>query len=192
MKNLKIHINKIPILTKSSKWADFLVFGVASIIIIILLPIILIVGLYSFLNKLFSKKSDFNPYDWNTEINNEFLEIKWKYCEAEKLPKVLSEKLEENNIGKYASSKDSDFFDGYFTDFRQEIIEGVFVQKVELNSDEKEIIKMPLYFYEFESGQTKEIQDFKEYSLDLKGGADEFMIYGFGNDEEIQITIKRD
>jgi len=61
-----------------------------------------------------------------------------------------------------------------------------------LNQSDDEIEAVPLYYFSYLTHRTTFIRDLKDYEIDVKGGADNFIIYGYGKEKNLEIKYGDD
>ena len=79
---------------------------------------------------------------------------------------------------RYQATPAVPFFDGYFTAFRVERTDGLFLQSVHFDASFEQVLAMPLCFFRYQTQEAEELFDLQAYSLD-----------GDGEQQEVQIRI---
>ncbi|MDF1695573.1 MAG: hypothetical protein P1U56_07060 [Saprospiraceae bacterium] len=191
VQSLKVEINKVNVQNNNSYWIHFLGILVVILGAIIFLPLFILalvaIGLYNLIFKINSKEES---NSWINVEENGALSIQYKWIFAEDQPDYLSGYFEESSVLIFKSQPHINFFEGYFTDFKIERKDGLFLQKIVVNNRCDTIIALPLYFFQYESQEIKEIIDLEGYEIDVRGGAEDFLILAEGKEDKLEIHIK--
>lgn len=141
-------------------------------------------------NLVFPSKKDHEiPPTWVDILTPETIQIQYKWIKPGEVPEALIDLYSERGLMVFKTNPTFEFLDGYFTDFKVERDDGMFIQKIHFNNDQTEIQSAPLYFFSFESLDFKKIVDLHMYEFDSKGGADDFIISAYGKDSfEVRLT----
>ncbi|WKN41678.1 hypothetical protein [Tunicatimonas pelagia] len=192
MKGLRIEIKEIPLPQKSSKIENLFGGGLLILIGILSLPLILIFWIGAMIiNLLPSRKAVTIANEWQTIVSDNHWILKFRWINADDLTDYLHGYFDIQPLIEYRSDPEIDFFQGYFTDFRLERTDGIFVQKVNHDPIKEEVTSLPLCFFNYQTKEVEEIKDLKDYELDTKGNPDDFMISAIGDGHELQIRLKR-
>lgn len=196
MKNLIIH-KKIVLHSKSSKGGGFFASAVFIIVCILCSPLILVVWLAMLLSNAQSEKN----FIKKESIDNWFLidisiyagfSLSYTLIDPSSISEAATGFFEYEQLYIYKTVPHINFFAGYFTDFKMEQPDGIFVQKVYFNDTLEEIVSMPLFFFNYQTAEAKEIHDLKEYVLlDRKGNLNDFLITASGEEHDLEIRIIR-
>lgn len=123
--------------------------------------------------------------------NSAELEIEYKWVKPDDVPENLLSIYEERGIMIFKTNPNMKFFDGYFTDFKVERDDGIFLQKVIFDTNNQEILSAPLFFFKYEDLKTEEIVDLYGYEFDSKGNPDDFVISAYGKDQNFEIRLTK-
>lgn len=129
------------------------------------------------------------------DVPNGYFTLRYQYVMGEEISVGACDYFgDEEPLTLYQTEPKISFFEGYFSNFRIERIEGIFVQKVNFNTDLSGIETMPLYFFNYATREAEEIHDLKDYALDTKGSSNRFIIMANGleddmRDLEIEIMV---
>ncbi len=160
---------------------------------ILSLPLILIFWIGAMiLNLLPSRKAVTVANEWQTIVSDNHWILKFRWINADDLTDYLHGYFDIQPLIEYRSDPEIDFFQGYFTDFRIERTDGIFVQKVNHDPIKEEVTSLLLCFFNYQTKEVEEIKDLKDYELDTKGNPDDFMISAIGDGHELQIRLKRE
>lgn len=180
---------------KQSKIVGVLILCFVIIVVLCLLPLLIlyiIFGyLYIFFNFLRGTKTIENKPDWRIIDTPSGINLNYKLGDFNELPPVIREYLKEAGLFIYKSDPTIEFFEGYFTDFKVERSDGLFVQKIIFDSTEQKILAAPVYFYKYSTGESKEIKDLRDYEIDSQGNPDDFIIHAFSEDHSIEIRLTK-
>jgi len=192
MEGLNIYINKM----RSSQQSGLLR-GLVMLLIIIfgllLLPLLILFvffgAIYNFLRP--SKRNYNNIPSTFLVQNSADLEIEYKWLKPDDVPEKLLSIYEERGIMIFKTNPYLIFFDGYFTDFKVERDDGIFLQKVILDTSKQEIISAPLFFFRYEDLKIEEIVDLYGYEFESKGNPDDFLICVYGKDQNFEVRLTK-
>jgi hypothetical protein len=129
------------------------------------------------------------------DVPNRYFTLRYQYIMGEEISVGACDYFgDEEPLMRYQTEPKISFFEGYFSNFKIERPDGIFVQKVNFNTDLSGIETMPLYFFNYATGKAEEIHDLKDYALDTKGSSSRFIIMASGleddmRDLEIEITV---
>ncbi len=107
------------------------------------------------------------------------------------MPEYVYEYFDNQPLIMFDTNPHLRFFEGYFTDFKIERDDGVFIQKVIRNDETKKITALPLYFFEYSTQDMKEIKDLKGYEIDSRGNPDDFIISAIGENDELELRLRK-
>jgi len=196
MKNLKIHKKIVP-LEELSNTSDF--FTTALIIIICLLgiPLILIAWLAILLSNAWAAKR--HPVKQLTDgwLNIETdaalkIGLSYRSIDAASVSDAAAGYFDTEHLNLYRTVPKLDFFTGYFTSFKIELPDGIFVQKIYFDDTLEEVLSSPLYFFSYQTTEAEEIHDLKDYVLlDTKGSPTDFLLTASGEQHDAEIRITR-
>lgn len=144
---------------------------------ILLLPLILMFWIGEMIINLFpSKKAVTFANHWQTIVSDNHWILKFRWINVDDLADYLYGYFDTQPLIEYWSDPEIDFFQGYFTDFRLERTDGIFIQKVIYDPASKEVLSLPVCFFSYLTKEVEEIKDLKDYEFDTKGNPDDFMI----------------
>jgi len=129
------------------------------------------------------------------DVPNMYLTLRYQYIMGEEISVGACDYFgDDEPLVFYQTEPSISFFEGYFSNFKIERIDGIFVQKVNFNADLSRIETMPLYFFNYATKEAEEIHDVKDYALNTKGSSNRFIIMANGleddmQDLEIEITV---
>ncbi len=134
------------------------------------------------------------------DVPNDFFPLRYSYIMGEAISEGAANYFDDDEpLTLYQPVANSDFFRGYFSDFKIEYPTGVFVQKVNFDAALAEVVSMPLYFFHYATGEAEELMDLKGYTLSTKGKHNKFIITATARDDnpeefptevfELEITL---
>jgi len=192
MKGLRIDIKKVQPQT-GSKWIDYPLIGILILIGLCLLPLLIVFWIFGILiNLLNPNKSIQFENNWNRIMTGTNQSISYKWVNVDDMPEYVYKYFDTQPLIMFDTNPHLEFFDGYFTDFKVERDDGLFIQKVIRNDETKEIKALPLYFFNYSTLGIQEIKDLKEYEIDSKGNPDDFMISAIGEEGELEIRLRKE
>lgn len=155
-----------------------------------MVPILIIFWLLGIVYNLFSPKNAISntPY-WSHVKTNTDLNLKYHWTTNDETPEFLKKHFDPYSFLIFETEPNIEFFNGFFTNFKVERTDGIFVQKIELNEDIDDIKAMPLYFFKFSSNEYEMIKDLKGFEIESKGSPDDFIISAFDGDDEWEIRL---
>lgn len=197
MKNLTIHKKIIPHV-EGSKVGDFLEPVALVVVGILCSPIILIVWLATQLSNYQAEKS----FIKKELIDNWFLldtpgdidfSLSCTTIDSSSVSETAAGFFDNEQLYLYKASPFTEFFVGYFTSFRMQWPDGIFIQKIYFDNKLEEVISMPLYFFNYQTSEAKEIHDLKEYVLSdvIKGNENNLLFTASNEEHELEIRIVR-
>ncbi|MBL3659020.1 hypothetical protein [Fulvivirga sediminis] len=189
MKRLRIDIKKVQPRT-GSKWIDYPLIGILILIGLCLLPLLIVFWIFGILiNLLNPNKSIQFENNWNKIITGTNQSISYKWVNVDDMPEYVYKYFDTQPLLMFNTNPHLEFFDGYFTDFKVERDDGLFIQKVIRNDETKEIKALPLYFFNYSTLDIKEIKDLKGYEIDSKGNPNDFLVSAIGEEGELEIRL---
>jgi hypothetical protein len=196
MANLKIH-KRIIYREETTKSHDFLSKALFITLGIICLPLILIAWLAVNLSnaltasKLQESQATANWLD--IPLPPYFgLILSYKSINAASISDAAAGYFDTETLILYKAEPYAAFFAGYFTSFKVEATDGIFLQKVYFDDKLAEVVSSPLYFFSYWTGIAEEIHDFKDYILlDTKGSSTDFLLTASGEQHDLEIRISR-
>jgi hypothetical protein len=129
------------------------------------------------------------------EVKNPFFLLRYQYISSAAISAEAQAYFGGDELLiRYESIPNISFFDGYFSDFKLECPQGLFVQKVNFNATLTEVETMPLYLFRYATREAEYIYELKEHLLEIKGNASRFTIIADsieddGDDLELEITL---
>ena len=189
MKGLKIYIREIKPNT-DSKWVDYPLMGLLIIVGLCLLPILIVLwGIGIIYNLLFTSSEIIVENSWNEIRTGADFELRHKWANVDELPDFICRHFDPKPLIEFGTNPRIDFFEGYFTNFKVERTDGIFIQKVVPNESNDKIQSLPLYFFNYLTKEVDEIKDLYGYELDTKGNPNDFMISAIGKEREYEIRL---
>ena len=196
MENLKIHKRFVPH-PKGSKAGDFFESAVFIITGIICLPFLLVAWLIMLLSNAQAEKNYIKEKpiaNWiliDTPGDFQF-SLLYEPIDSSSISEAAAGFFDNEQLFIYEIVPPIKFFNGYFTSFKIEQLDGLFIQKVFFDEKPEEIVSMPLYFFNYQTAEAEEIHDLKEYILsDTKGNPNDFSFTASGEQHDIEIRITR-
>lgn len=196
MNNLKIHKKIVPHV-EGSKAGDFLESAAFIVFSILCSPLILIAWLTMLASNARAEKIFVNK----ELINNSFLidtpgdckfTLLYEPIDASSISEAAAGFFDTEQLHIYETVPPIKFFAGYFTSFKIEQPDGIFVQKIFFDKKLEEVISMPLYFFDYQTAETEEIHDLKDYVLsDSKGNPNNFLLTASSEEHDLEIRIIR-
>ena len=139
---------------------------------------------------LFSPKGGNNntPY-WTKVQTNTDLNLKYHWTTNDEIPEYLIKYFDPLAPLIFDTEPKLEFFNGFFTNFKVERSDGIFVQRIEPNGTNDDIKSMPLYFFKFSNYEFEMIKDLKGFEIESKGNPDDFIITAFDGEDEWEIRL---
>lgn len=192
LEGLNIYISKLK-LQRQSGFVVVLLKLLLIVVILLLLPILFLIVLFSTLFNLLTKsKSSFNTSPtWLGVAAPHNLEIEYKWVKSDEVPKNLQELYEDRGLMIFKTNPHIEFFEGYFTDFKVERDDGIFVQKVIFDINLQNIQSAPLYFFKFSNLELEKIVDLYGFEFDSKGKPDDFIVSAYGKDGNFEVRLTK-
>ena len=196
MKNLTVHKKIVPH-TEGSKVGDSLESAALVVVGILCSPIILIAWLAMLAANAQAEKN----FIRKESIDNWFLidtprdidfSLSYTTIDPTNVSETATGYFDNEQLYLYKTIPSIGFFEGYFTNFRMEQPDGIFVQKIHFDDTLEEIVSMPLYFFDYQTAVVEEIHDLKEYILsDSKGNSNDFLLTASGEEHDLEIRVIR-
>jgi hypothetical protein len=194
MEGLTIRKKVMPRVTQGTNWFDDIIgYVFLAVLAVIAIPFLLVAWIFVIVADLFDRRKPKVPAEANQlKISTPLFTLHYEYIRAGAISEAAEEYFDDELLIRYRTEPGISFFEGYFSDFKIERASGLFTQKVNFNTALTEVVSMPLYFFNYATREAVEIHDFKEYSLDTKGGPNNFKIIASsleddGEDLEIEI-----
>ena len=192
MQGLKIDIREIKSNTLS-KWISYPVVGFFILLGLCLSPLLLVFWLMGmFYRLLFRNKESAVQNSWKVIKTGTGLELRYKLVFQDNVPVFIHQYFDQGPLVTFDADPKNEFFEGYFTDLIVERTDGVFVQKVVINQSNDNIQSLPFYFFNYSTHEIVEIKDLYGYELDIKGNPNDFMISALGEENELEIRIRKE
>ena len=177
--------------TIASKISNFCIKSLLIAIGIICIPLILVAWITMVIsNALQPKGQQPSQEGWfklNTPSN---ISLLYKSLDATSISNVAAGYFDIEQLTLYKAEPAIEFFNGYFTSFRVQRNDGIFVQKVFFDKKLEGVLSMPLYFFNYQTKEIEEIHDdLKDYNLDTKGNANDFLLIASGEHQDLEIRI---
>jgi hypothetical protein len=176
---------------RNSGLTDTLIGCLIFVAILVALPFLLFGLLISFIRDKLAPK-DQATHDEAVpiimhDVPNGYFTLRYQYIMGEEISVGACDYFgDDEPLILYRTEPKISFFEGYFSNFKIERIDGIFIQKVNFNTDLSRIETMPLYFFNYATKEAEEIHDLKDYALDIKGGSNRFIIMANGLEDDIQ------
>ncbi|MEZ4817559.1 MAG: hypothetical protein R2776_06275 [Flavobacteriaceae bacterium] len=192
MKGLRIDLKLIEPKT-NSKWFDYILIALLLIVALILLPLLLLFWIFGIIFNFISQTKSIDvENNWQRLLTGTNQSIRFKYVTVDEMPEYIYKYFDTQPLIIFDSNPYLDFFSGYFTDFKVERDDGIFIQKVIQNDEIKAIQSLPLYFFSYLTQEVQEIKDLKGYEFDIKGNPNDFIINGIGEEGELEIRLRKE
>ncbi|MGI4867047.1 MAG: hypothetical protein ACRYFZ_24230 [Janthinobacterium lividum] len=174
-----------------SKVSDFFIKSFLITLGIICIPLILVAWLAMLIsNALQSKGQQPSQDGWFGLNTPSDIPLLYKSLDATSISDAAASYFDIEQLTLYKAEPAIEFFNGYFTSFRVQRNDGIFVQKVYFDKNLEEILSMPLYFFNYQTKEVEEIHyDLKDYTLDTKGSANDFLLTASGEHQDLEIRI---
>jgi hypothetical protein len=196
MANLKVH-KRIIYHEEATKSHDSLAKALFITLGIICIPLILVA--WAAMN-LFNALTG-NKFQESQSIDDWFdiplspslgLILSYKSIDAASISDAAAGYFDTEVLRLYKAEPYVAFFAGYFTSFKVEATDGIFLQKVYFDNKLEEVVSSPLYFFSYWTGTAEEIHDFKDYVLlDTKGSSTDFLLTASGEQHDLEVRISR-
>ena len=179
--------------TVSSKISDFFTKTLLITIVIICIPLILVAWLAMLIsNALQAEGQQPSPEGWFKLDIPSNISLLYKSLDANSVSDAAAGYFDIERLTLYKAEPEIEFFNSYFTSFRVQRSDGIFVQKVYFDNKLEEVLSMPLYFFNYQTRETEEIHgDLKDYVLDTKGNANDFLLTASGEHQDLEIRITK-
>jgi hypothetical protein len=192
----KIH-KRIIYHEEAAKYHDFLSKALFITLAIVCIPLILVaLAAMTLSNTLTANQSQESQSidDWfDIPLPPSFgLILSYKSIAAASISDAAAGHFDTEALRLYKAEPYAAFFAGYFTSFKVEATDGIFLQKVYFDDKLKEVVSSPLYFFSYWTGTAEEIHDFKDYVLlDTKGNSTDFLLTASGEQHDLEVSISR-
>ncbi|MFT6500132.1 MAG: hypothetical protein ACJASQ_000239 [Crocinitomicaceae bacterium] len=149
MEGLNIYIKKV----KDQDGSSLL--GIIVLILLILLglilvPILIVFWIFGTLyNLLIPNKTRHTPPSWTNISTNLNLSIKYNWASNESIPDYLEKYFDSYALMIFETDPKIEFFNAFFTNFKVERSDGIFIQRIEPNETNDGIEALPLYFFKY-------------------------------------------
>lgn len=192
MKGLRIDIKKVQPQT-GSKWIGYPIIGILILIGLCLLPLLIVFCIFGIIYNILAPNKPIQfENNWNRIRTGNNLSVSYKWVNVDDMPEYVYKYFDSQPLIMFDTNPHLEFFHGYFTDFKIERDDGLFIQKVIRNDETKEINALPLYFFNYSTLDIKEIKDLKGYEIDSRGNPDDFMISALGENGELEIRLRKE
>jgi len=190
MKGVHIKTHKFPTESKNVIVSFFTTLFLI-VIVILFIPIILLAIIYYFFKGHLSKTDsiDENNTEWANLKTNSQLTLKTKYVNVDDVPDFIYDYFDPNPMSIYKSSPPIRELDGYFTEFKVERSDGIFLQKVETDTERKEVISAHLIFLNYKTLEIEYIMDLLGFEIMTKGKPNDFILTAFDDEQEHEIHL---
>jgi hypothetical protein len=160
-------------------------------ICIICIPLILVIWLAMLIsNALQPDGQQPSQEGWFRLDTPNNISLLYKSIDTAGISNEVANYLNTTQLTLYKAEPEIEFFNGYFTSFRVQRSDGIFVQKVYFDNKLEEALSMPLYFFNYQTREVEEIHDdLKDYDLDTKGSANDFLLTASGEYQDLEIRI---
>lgn len=192
MKGLTISIKQLKA-KKQDEWIGSIVLFLLILIGIVLLPLFLIFWLIkSFINLVFNSNTDeVSTSIWLNVASSKEVDISYRYLLSEEIPECLLDFCEDQGLMFFKTVPETPFFEGFFSDFKVERDDGLFVQKVILDEMQTTIESAPLFFFKYRDQSFEEIIDLLGYEIDTKGNPFDFVIKAKSKNKHFEIRLTK-
>lgn len=192
MKGLTISIKQLKA-KKQAGWMDSILLFLLILIGIVLLPLFLIFWLIkSFINLVFNSNSvEVSNSVWLKMASSKEIDISYRYLLSEEIPECLLDFCEDQGLMNFKTVPEIPFFEGFFSDFKIERDDGLFVQKVILDELQTTIESAPLFFFKYCDQSFEEIIDLLGYEIDTKGNPFDFVIKAQNENKHIEVRLTK-
>jgi len=170
--------------------------GITLLVVLALLmtPLLVIAALGGWLWDLVRSIQPEGPVDpaaWHPLLSRPELTLRYQYVPSVLISGAAEGYAEQEFLVRYQATPAVPFFDGYFTAFRVERSDGLFLQPVHFDASCEQVLAMPLCFFRYQTQEAEEFFDLQAYTIDTKGQPDGFIVTATGEQEEVQIRIVR-
>jgi hypothetical protein len=161
MEGLTIRKKATPRAKSSSLSVSEAIFsGVLILLFIVLIPLLLLTLFLSFIwHKVFPETTAPaapRPVVMH-ELINDFFPLRYHYVMGEEISEGATNYFDDEPLTLYQPATVTDFFQGYFSNFKIEYPTGIFVQKVNFDATLTEVTSMPLCFFNYATGRQKSL-----------------------------------
>jgi hypothetical protein len=205
MEGLTIRKKAMPRAKPSSPSVSEALFsGVMTLLLILLVPLVLLILLLSIIwHKVFPEKPTATAAPRPVvmhEVPNDLFPLRYHYVMSDEISEGAEYYFDDDEpLILYQPATATDFFQGYFSNFKIEYPTGIFVQKVNFDATLTEVTSMPLCFFNYATGEAEELMDLKGYNLFAKEQLNHFIITATAQDDsgedftakefELEITL---
>ncbi len=177
--------------TVFSKVSDFFIKAIFITLGIICIPLILVAWLAMLIsNALQAEEQQPSHEGWFKLDTPSSISLLYKSLDAASVSDATVGYFDIERLTLYKAEPEIEFFNGYFTSFRVQRNDGIFVQKVYFDNKLGEVLSMPLYFFNYQNKEVEEIHDdLKDYNLDTKGTANDFLLTASGEHQDLEIRV---
>ena len=127
--------------------------------------------------------------DWVNIKTNSELSLKTKFIDLDDTPDFISRYFDPKPIRKFESTPFIADLDGYFSDFKVERSDGVFLQKIEIGKNLEKMISANLVFLNYSTLKIEYIKDLIGCEIMTKGLPNDFIITAFDDEQEHEIHL---
>jgi len=121
------------------------------------------------------------------EVPNDLFSLHYHYVMGDEISEGACDYFgDDEPLIIYQPGTSNDFFKGYFSDFKIEYPQGIFVQRVNFNSTLTEVESMPLYFFNYTTKESEELLDLKGYTLYTKEQPNYFTIIATNQEDNVE------
>jgi hypothetical protein len=150
--------------------ADIAIGFLVFVVLLVGIPFLLIGMLIGIVRDKFSPLKPAKPIQPRPivmhEVLNNLFPLRYHYIMGDEISEGAYNYFgDDEPLIIYKADTSSDFFEGYFSDFKIECPRGIFVQKVNFNSALTEVESMPLCFFNYATKESEELLDLKGYNL---------------------------
>ena len=184
-----------PASQRSSRLATTLGSALLAVLALVTVPFLLVAWIIGAITGAFNEPKPIEPHLATHKVLNIFFSLHYQYVLGEEISEAAKKYFgDDEPLMLYKAEPKISFFEGYFSSFKIERTGGIFIQKVNFNTELTEIVSMPLYFFNYATREAEEIHDFKDYDLDTRGGPNSFKIIASsleddGEDIEVEINM---
>lgn len=126
---------------------------------------------------------------WHQLVPDFKLTLRYQFVHTATISDAAAGYFDMQPLLCYQADPPLPFFEGYFSDFRLERADGLFVQKVYFDATFENVLSMPLYFFSYQSQEAEELVELKDYTLETKGNTNDFLLTASGENDDLLIHI---
>lgn len=160
------------------------------VVLLVAIPFLLVGMLIGILRDKFAPPKPAKPIEPRPivrhEVLNRLFPLHYHYIMGDEISEGAWEYFDDEPLIVYQPGTSNDFFEGYFSDFKIECPRGIFVQKVNFDSELTEVESMPLCFFNYVTKESEEILDLKGYNLFINEQPNYFTITATNQEDNVE------